>query len=368
MSKVQKSAARLWCVPIVIFCMANASIAQQVKPDGRGGRYAPATGAFIALPDSVRLLRVSSLPYLVNSTLMAVRLRIADRMPNQVNFSHGRLSLEFHYTPVGGNPDGSDDIHVASAATVDVGELLYGNVIEATFAPQKNIPVDNWSSLGCTLIFTGTIGGLGNAMLVQNVAPGDLLFSEEWDNGLTGNHAWWSSPADQNPDNGTSSTFVSNGKLTMTNARVGGSHKARTNDLAVTLTDGAHPNGIKITADSYIQFVIDKMTCSTTDALQAAHIVTFRFSDGRSNFIIQYSASGPQLAGGSTTLHRSFVPGKLIVENIYAVFQDHDIVLPKSLYLVDVSFLQQIYKDPEARPQSMCMVVDALRVVAQSTQ
>jgi hypothetical protein len=355
-------------MPIVIFFMASASIAQQVKPDCRRGRYAPATGEFIALPDSVSLLRISSLPYLVNNTLAAVRLRIANQIPNQEKLSNGHLSLEFHYTPVGGNPDGSEDIHVSATATVDVGELLPGNAIDATFAPQETIPVDNWSSLGCTLIFNGTIGGLGNAMLIKSVSPGDLLFNEEWNNGLTGNHAWRSSPSDQNPDNGTSSTFVSGGKLAMTNTRVGGSDKARTNDLGVTLTDSAHPNGIKISADSYIQFVIDEMTCSTTDALKAAHIMTFRFSDGSSNFIIHYSASGPQLAGGSTALHRSFTPGKLIVENIYAVFQDHNIALPKTLFLVDVGFLQQVYQDPEAQPQSLRMVVDAVRVVAQTTQ
>jgi hypothetical protein len=361
MSKAQKRATRFWFVPIAIFLMANTAIARQVKPDCKGGRCGSATGEFIALPDPVRMLRISSLPYLVHNTLIAVRLRIANQMPNQEKLSDGRLSLEFHYSP-----DGGEDIRVPATATVDVGELLNGDAIEATFAPQKAIAVDNWSSIVCTLIFTGTIGGLGNAMLVQSVAPGELLFNEEWDNGLTGNHAWWASPADQNPKNGTSSTFVSNGKLTMTNTRVDGSAEARTNDLVVTLTDSAHPDGIKVTADSYIQFVIDEMTCSTRDALKAAHVMTFRFSDGSGNFNIEYSASGPQLAGGGTTLHRSFKPGKLIVENIYAVFQDHNITLPKPLYLVDVGFLQQVYPDPAARPQSMRMVVDAVRVVAQT--
>jgi hypothetical protein len=368
MSKAQKWATRFWFMLIAIFLLANTSIAQQVKPDCKGGRCTSTTGEFIALPDSVSMLRIASLPFLVNNALMAVRIQIANQMPNQEKLTNGYWSLEFHYSPAGGHSDGSEDIRVPATATVDVGELLYGNVIEATFSPQNTIPVENWPSLGCTLIFTGTIGGLGNAMLVQSVSPGDLLFNEEWDNGLTGNYAWRSSPPDQNPDNGTSLTSVSGGKLTMTNTRVSGSDKARTNDLGVRLTDGANPNGIKITADSFIQFVIDEMTSSTTDALKAAHIMTFRFSDGSSNFMLQYSASGPQLAGGSTTLHRSFTPGRLIIENIYAVFQDHDIILPKTLYLVDVGFLQQVYQDPEAQPQSLRMVADAVRVVAQSTQ
>lgn len=366
MFKTRKQPILMLLILLPVLLYANIGAVAAECSGGYFGYGPTATGESTELPDPSGLLRVTSMPYIYRNELTTLVLTITNQMPSDQSLHNGYFSLEFQYTPVGGNPDGSDDIIVAATADVEVGELLSGQSMNASFAPGGTIPLDRWDSLKCKLYYYGFIGRWNLVTFEKEFSPGILLFNESWDNGLTGNYAWYSSPPGQNPDNGTSYKNVLDGNLIMQLTRFSGETTARTNDLAVTLTGGANPNGIPVTPNTHIQFVIDEMTSSTTDTTQAAHFMDFVLSDGTNYYQIQYSDAGPYLAGGE--IYVDFTPGVLTTNNIHQLLLEDGITPPSELFLVKIGFLQQVFGQSDPVQINLNMDVDAVRVIEQSDQ
>lgn len=101
----------------------------------------------------------------------------------------------------------------------------------------------------------------------KSLSLGESKFSEEWDNGLIGNHAWGHTGYNllgQNPDNGSTSNVLFEDILVKDNIRYAGQTTARVNQ---SLIDYYYNNGqfrdilpILITPDTYLQFDIDAMS------------------------------------------------------------------------------------------------------------
>ena len=302
-------------------------------------------------------MQVEAAPFFLDNELHAVQLNITNTTPTQEAMQDGTLTLIFRYTPAGGNPDGSDDIFVPADQFVSLAELLHNDSFSAFFYPSKNIPIESWESVTCTLAFLGTLGSEPGAVVGQVFTAGNILFNEEWNNGLTGNYPWAGSPADRNVDNGQSIKSVADGRLFMENIRNSDDQRAGVNDLWVDFTaDGS--KGILISSATWLQFIINAMSTTCTGTISAGHIMSLAFSGG---LMIQYSDQGPFLAWNNTTVYLKFTPGQIIWDNIHNLFLRQGIHVPDPLYLKDITFLQQVYESPgEYR---LRMEADALRLI-----
>lgn len=310
-------------------------------------------------------MQVWAFPYFVDNSLYSVKLNITNTTATQEAMQDGTLTLTFRYTPAGGNADGSDDIFVPADEFISLTELLYNDSVDVLFYPSENIPIESWESVTCTLAFLGTLGNEPGVVAGQVFTPGELLFNEEWDNGLTGNYSWESTPDTQNWDNGLSVTEIVDGRLVLENFRYADDDRARVNELWVDFTsDGSE--GILISSSTYIQFIINEMSTTSTDTANGHHIMLLTFNDG---LRLQVSDQGPYLiywwpseALNDTTARLSFTPQYIISNNIYAIFQSLGIQIPDQLYLKKLDFVQQIYNDSPGE-YHMRMEVDAIRLI-----
>jgi len=152
--------------------------------------------------------------------------------------SNGSFVLTYRYTPTGGRPDGSDDIFGLAWGSPDspaapCPKLDYQNDgISIDFLLPDSIPRENYNSLKFTLAFKGTLGNEAGAVIGKSLSLGETKFSEEWNNGLTGNHAWGHTGYNllgQNPDNGSTSNVIFEDTLVKDNIRYAGQTTARVN-------------------------------------------------------------------------------------------------------------------------------------------
>jgi hypothetical protein len=274
----------------------------------------------------------------------------------------GSFTLVFRYTPVGGNPDGSEDVYVPARASVACPELGFNATTDILFYPSGVVPVESWESIKCTLAFQGTLGNEPGAVIGRVFTAGELLFNEEWDNGLYGNHAWEFSADDINIDNGTSTKTVTDGHLVMECIRNADSTKARFNDFWIDFTTNGS-DGLVITPNTYLQFMINEMSTTSPDPALASHTVIFSFNDQR---MLQFSDEGPFLEGNENTISLKFVPGQIVNTNLFMWFQSQGIQIPDPFYLKDICVLQQVYNS--TGEYHLRMDMDAIRLIELSDE
>jgi hypothetical protein len=320
-------------------------------------------------------LQVAAVPVFQKNTIVYLRAKIKNLTPNET-MKDGIFTLTYSYRPTGS----TEDIW-AQAPLVSSGTLEYGgdnqNPVGDTvidFPLPTPIPKENYDSAKFTLAFWGTLGNEVGAVIGKSLPLGEVKFSEEWDNGLTGNHNWghvefnvfgW------NPNNGTTSNTIVGDTLIKENNRNMWSMSARVNESFV---DYYYNNGefrdnlpILITPDTYLQFKIDAMSINqippappgSTSHWQAM-ILHFNNS-----LTLQYFQEGQGVYMGPHTVELTFPLGLVTMDNIYDVFKRAGITIPEPLYLEGISFLQQLFNlsEPSTVDHRQYMEIDSVRIV-----
>jgi hypothetical protein len=229
------------------------------------------------------------------------------------------------------------------------------------------------------VVFQGRLGQEDGAVVGKVVGPAKFL--EKWDQDLTSNHFWAHSTQTtilgSNPNNGTSTTEVVDGKLVMLNERVAGSGDARFNHSFVgpLISDGVLIRNfqdvlpVPITRQTTIQVKFDinineQPDCGSQGTC-AWQYIEFGFSGDRK---IQISVAGQGVDTGGTTAFITATPGVLLTFNIHDVFTQGGIPLDNLVLggivlhqqLSVFGFNGQFALDPIARRQRM--EVDYIRV------
>ncbi|GAB6908967.1 hypothetical protein JCM12296A_48070 [Desulfosarcina cetonica] len=284
-------------------------------------------------------LEVSACPYFQDNVLSWMKLNLTNTTETEDAMLDGDFSLVFKYTPINGNPDGSEDIIVHSKQNVHCDQLLFNESMDVYFQASQTIPIECWDSVTCTLVFQGTLGAENDAIVGKVFHPGKILFNEEWDKGITGNHDWVPTPEGTNIDNGTSTLTVASGFLVMENFREDDSDDARVNELYFDFTaDGS--DGLLITPTTCVQFLIPEMYTTTTDSRYYTHALFLIFDN---NLTLQYVGDGTAFHWNDTTISLAFTTGSICVDNIMERFQNTNFPIPDNLHLKYISFLQQAY-------------------------
>jgi hypothetical protein len=302
---------------------------------------------------------VACLPIFFDNGIYALWVKIMNTTTTQETMSNGTFSLVCRYTPIGGSPDGSDDIFV-QCPDVACDILQYGDEYEELFYLTQPIPIDTYESVRCMLAFQGTLGNELGAVIGKSFTLGEIKFNEEWDNGLDGNHPWTHTTADDNPPNGNTINTIEDDILIKENIRYEGNSTARYNDSSLELVEG-----IPITHNTYLQFRIADMSINEpADAWQDLRLafnngLELQFIRNGGKYEAQYFGPRPN------TAYYYFDLGFIIVDNIYALFENAGITIPEALYLEEISFYQQLMfqDDPTTVEHHQHMEIDFIRIV-----
>lgn len=313
-------------------------------------------------------VQVTSLPLFFNNGMYALFLDIKNITPSQETMSDGYFSLIVRYTPSGGNPDGSDDIFIRAYENIASGTILYNDEkTDVRFNLPVYIPIENYDSIKCILTFRGTLGNESDAVIGKSFSLGEIKFSEEWDNGLVGNHPWIHTTPDQNPDNGSTSNIVDNVYLIKDNIRYIGYKTPRFNSSYLDFVNINNPNGLPITPNTYLQFKINELSINEqppapAGSTAAYQYLNFEFNNG---LALQFTQEGQGVYWNPTTGYYTFSLGFIIVTNIYTLFQNYGITIPESLYLEEIRLTQQLLSigEPSTVEHHQHMEVDFIRVV-----
>ena len=327
-------------------------------------------------------LQVTAIPLLYRNNLYTLNLTIVNETPDET-MEQGEFALRYRYTPPGGPADGSGDIFgqgwgLDGAATIPCVRLESGESVEVSFLFLDSIPVETWSSLKLTLAFRGTLGREEGAVIGKVFSPGEIKFSEEWNNDLHGNHTWFHTGVD-GPNPYPEFAIVSNQTP----------NNLLTKDLTFLVVEGGRQEGlgmvnsssvggtgqfqdifpILVTPQTYLQFKIDDITLTRTpappDNWGADHFqgVLLHFSGGLS-LLFSQGGYDPIVDHSKAALY-AFTPGNTIwVDKIYRLFQDAGITIPPGpFYLWDIRFDQLLfYTYPDAEYHAH-MVVDFIRII-----
>lgn len=311
-------------------------------------------------------MHVTALPVIFDNSLYTVMLYVKNITPGQEIMTNGTFSLVVRYTPFGGNSDGSDDIFVR-AYDVEIGELQYNQGTDVQFYFPQIIPIENYESVECLLVFKGKLGNEENAVIGKSFSLGEIKFSEEWDNGLNGNYQWTHTIPDENPDNGSTSNVADNNILFKDNIRDVGYKTARFNSSDLNFVDLNNPNGLQITPDTYLQFKIDDLSINEQPpapegSTSAWQYLSLGFNNGLG---LQFTQEGQGLFWGSDTAYYTFNLGWIIVVNIYDLFQNGGITIPEPFYLESMDLTQQLWSIEDFSTVEHCqhMEVDFMRIV-----
>ncbi|MFZ7113093.1 MAG: hypothetical protein ACOWYE_15525 [Desulfatiglandales bacterium] len=311
-------------------------------------------------------LQASALPIFLDNSICAIFLNVKNITPSEEQMNNGIFTVVVRYTPVGGNPDGSDDIFIRSN-DVESGTLQYGEATDVLFYLSRSVPLDSYGSITCMLAYRGRLGNEENCVIGKSFSLGDIRFNEEWDNGLDGKYPWIHTVPDENPDNGTTSNAVDNGVLLKDNLRFMGYKSPRFNSSHLDLVDADHPNGLMVTAETCLQFKIDDLSInaqppSAEGTTAAWQYLSFEFNNGLS---LQFSVEGQGVYWDSNTAYCGFSFGHIMALNVHTLFQNCGIPIPEPFFLESINLTQQLWNLTEASTveHHQHMEVDFIRVV-----
>jgi hypothetical protein len=332
-------------------------------------------------------LQVTSVPLLYKNGIHYLRVKIKNITPTQETMKNGHFILIYRYTPTGGKPDGSDDIFGQAWGSLDsplapCNELKYKEdeiSIDFMIYPDL-IPTKNYDSVKFTLVFKGTLGNEEKAVIGKSLTLGEIKFTEEWDNGLNGNHTWAHTSFnlfDQNPGNGSTANTIVGDTLIKDNIRYVRYKTARVNE---SFLDDHFNNGqfkdilpILITPNTYLEFKIDAMSINqippappgTTNHWQS---LMLHFNHGLS---LQMTQEGQGMFYTPKTATYTFGLGLIIVDNIYQLFQNAGITIPDGpLYLKDIGVVQQLFilDALSTVEHHQHMEIDSIRIIESKEQ
>jgi len=303
--------------------------------------------------------------------------------------SNGKFSIVVRYTPEGGNPDGSDDIFVGSTG-VDSGTLHYGENANFQFTLHESVPIENFKSAKCVLVFRGMLGNEENAVIGKPFNPGKLRFIEEWDNGVsTVEHPWFHTiqGSDQNYDNGKTINTMENGVLNKSNIRYINEKQSRINESFIYFGNFADshkvvdpdisPDGMLITPNTYLIFKIDDLSINQQPPADPGYTNAYQYFELKFNAILngqlidnfpalEFSLPGQAFdQDGVNELAYNFHPGAITVCNIYNLFQRQGFTVPEPFYLQVIDLTQMLWdlSEPSTIEHRQDMAVDFISIV-----
>jgi hypothetical protein len=283
--------------------------------------------------------------------------------PNET-MENGYFVLAYRYTPTDGPPDGSKDKFGIARYNGDktqapCDKLESGKDMTVDFIIDPTMPIENYDSIKFTLAYRGTLGnekrnedGSGGAVIGRVFTLGEIKFSEEWDNGLTGNHNWAHTDfsTSQAYPHGTSSNIIEGDTLIKENIRFAGFKNAKANGsfIGVEPLYPGHEDGfpILITPKTSLQFKIDQMSINQIPPAPPGYTSHYQglwlfFNNG---LVLQLTQNGQGVLYTPTTATWTFDLGLIFVNNIYQMFKDANISIPEPLYLYKIDFAQQLFE------------------------
>jgi hypothetical protein len=333
-------------------------------------------------------MQIRTYPILYTDTDMVAgfRVNIKNTSKSQEFIQGSTLNLSIRYTPIGGNPDGSEDIFLRTYSTsnFDIEEVSIPGPIgfeEETDAffyliPDFNQPVTRDIVKSCNFkmnfALKGMLGEEPNAV-IGKVYEFKMLFDEEWLNDLNGDQhpvwTWEHVIGESEPQNGSGTNVVVNGRLEKENIRNAGYKMERVNESLINLVDSSNPQGIKVTPTMYVHFFIEEMS-QTGQYIDESSFqdLNFVLRDGNGVLIfLRFSTidqHGP--VDFWNDVRRIIVPGvEEYIENIYDSLIKENMSFAEPLYLEEVLITQQMLplESPSPEQQVQRMVIDSIQVI-----
>ena len=306
---------------------------------------------------------VDAVPVIIDDNIWGIASFITNMTQTNETLVNGGL-FSLMYDPEIGSA-------VSCAATLQ-SDLAYNENtrVPLWFDQPINISdLESFRNAVCTVAFQGGLGTEAGAVIGKVFKLETALnFNEDWYS-LEGNYPWDHTTADDNPDNGATINEVLNGVLIKDNIRFADAddqeEKARYNSTRLNLMDAGNPNGIPITASTYIEYKIDDMSIVNKPEAPPGYtsdyqVVWLHFNNG---LIIELSYDAG-ISASAKTAYWSFFPGYIMIDNIYEMFQAYNIAIPEPLYLESISFSQQLLPSPDSPlDTSQHMEVDYFRII-----
>ena len=331
-------------------------------------------------------LQVTSLPLFFKNELSYLRLKIKNMTPTKEAMMNGRLVLTYRYTPKGKAKDGSQDIFgrvwaMDGSSFVPCTNLNYyekeGDEMEVFFQMIPALSKEEYDSIQFMLAFQGTLGKEDGAVIGKNFTPGEVIFGEEWDKGLTGNHPWGHTGLNldnQNPDNGVSLNAIVGDTFIKDNIRYAIGRRARCNETAVSIyccnNQFRDILPIPITPNTHVMFKIDAMWINAIPNAEPGYTRQWQglwlyFDQGLK---LEYSTVDQYVFNDEKTAVYTFYFGVTMLDNIYQLFGAYGISIPEGpFYLQGISFVQQLTdldaNDPANIEYHQHMEVDFIQII-----
>jgi len=312
-------------------------------------------------------------PFIDENIIVSLNFKTKNVTATQETMSEGNFTVVVRYTPVGGNPDGSED-QFFRAEDVYCDELLYDNEIDFTVdlplpGSEDSISFDVYESIKCYLVFKGTLGEEEGAVIGKVFTLGEIKFREDWDNGLNGNHDWAHGQSPTEPVEGGETinnitTANNQDTLIKENIRYAGVEDGRSNQSALSLGGG---NEILITPNTFLHFKIDNfsVTPPSTIYLQALRIqfangTWLQFCpDGQCDYPIDINWPPMDININIDS------ENALVTVNIHQLFQEAGIAIPEYLYLSYMNFIQ-LFEEGAGPATTQRMEIDFIRIVEET--
>jgi hypothetical protein len=306
-------------------------------------------------------LQVSSLPLFFKNNLSYVKMKIKNLTSTRETMMNGNFILTYRYTPKGKAKDGSEDVFGRAWALdgslfVPCNELKYyekeEDGMEVFFQMIPVLSKGEYESIQFMLTFRGTLGQEKGAVIGKYFTPGEVLFGEEWESGLTGNHAWGHTglnTGDNDPENGVSLNEIAGDTLIKDNILYPTGHRTRCNETLVSAYCCNHQFRdilpILVTPNTHVFFKIDAMWIDPIPWSFPGYATQWQglwlyFSGGLK---LEFSVEDQYYYPDNNTAVYLFPLGVAILDNIYELFKTWDIQIPEGpFYLEAIDFVQQL--------------------------
>ncbi len=256
-----------------------------------------------------------------------------------------------------------------------------GEKVIQFYLPTDNpITIDNFQTVKWTLVFKGTLGLEKDNAIVAKVFPlqdeieagwGNKKFNEEWEaeNDING-YPWnnWYHGACWFYAGGSGGRIYnqSTGSLDMRLVRL----KNAYGEYPVSCGSGTRDLHLQISPSSWIQFKNYTEYLNYQKNADGKDIQLQWLQLGFSNgwyivFLDNATGDWPDGAYKSQTLYYVFNPGGIILNNIYSIFEDNGIPVTETLYLEEITFMQDMYEllNPQTEDLFMRLLSDYIRII-----
>lgn len=343
-----------------------------------------------------------AIPLFTDNVLTELTVKVRNYTSTKEAISDGYFGLSYEYTKTDGTKGYGKAPYVVGMNNLGVVSLPYGknddgsdNAVEdltITFGSllPAGITTAEYESAKFTLAYFGDLGAekalppSGNGQIVVSGAvigkvfkAGKILFNEEWDNGLTGNHPWYQSrwdcdtcwhPYVPTPDKGVIENTISNGYLQKDNNIYtypfpDSTAMIQQSNITLLSSNDAEHNDVlplSITKDTYMLLRFGETSQNQLlDFDFQALFLTFN-----NGYEIQLATAADYLWQWHDCLYFALPAGTFGFANIHKMFtEDYGIAVTDELKLTKIYFQQSMVYDTVPPAYTQQMLVDHIRFV-----